>query len=502
MGAQTNDKVADADGVIFNFENSFARELDGFFVPCEAAKVPEPRLLLFNRPLAEELYLNPSELNTSMGAEIFSGNQPPQGAAPLAQVYAGHQFGNFSPQLGDGRALLLGEIIDKAGIRQDIQLKGSGQTPFSRRGDGKAALGPVLREYLISEAMYALGVPTTRSLAAVSTGEKVFRETPLPGAVLTRVASSHLRVGTFEFFAARGEFDKVRRLADYAIARHYPELVDAENPFLGFFKSVAQAQLSLVAHWMSIGFIHGVMNTDNTAISGQTIDYGPCAFMDTFSPTTVFSSIDVQGRYAYGNQPSIIIWNLCRLAETLVPLIDEDKSLAIELVTEEVKALESEFKSVSLNFMRYKIGLNTKENGDFELVQGLLNAMQEGEADFTLTFRRLSQAIRGESNSIRHLFNNPTLFDLWERDWRSRLGRETFSPEERATKMDKVNPVYIPRNHKVEEALSMAVDDGDLSAFESILSTVSAPFVEVSGREGYAEPAPKTTVPYRTFCGT
>ena len=502
MTAQTNDKIVDGDGVTFNFENSFARELDGFFVPCEAAKAPEPRLLLFNQPLAEELCLKSSQLNTSMGAEIFSGNQPPQGAEPLAQVYAGHQFGNFSPQLGDGRALLLGEIIDKAGIRQDIQLKGSGQTPFSRRGDGKAALGPVLREYLISEAMFALGVPTTRSLAAVSTGEKVFRETPLPGAVLTRVASSHLRVGTFEFFAARGEFDKVRRLADYAIARHYPEVVDAENPFLAFFKSVAQAQLSLVAHWMSIGFIHGVMNTDNTAISGQTIDYGPCAFMDTFSPATVFSSIDTQGRYAYGNQPSILIWNLCRLAETLIPLIDDDKDAAVEIATKEVKGFEKEFKNIWLNLMRRKIGLNTEEEGDFELIQTLLNAMQEGEADFTLTFRRLSQVILGDRATIRDLFSNPAPYELWEAEWISRLQNETTQPGSRVSMMNKVNPIYIPRNHKVEEALSMAVEEGDLKEFQNLLSIVSEPFNEIAGQEKYIDPAPKTNVPYRTFCGT
>ena len=502
MTSQRDDTLVDTEEVIFNFDNSFARDLGGFFVACNAAKVPEPSLLIFNQPLAEELRLNSSKLETPFGAEIFSGNRTPNGATLIAQVYAGHQFGSFSPQLGDGRALLLGEIIDSAGKRQDVQLKGSGRTPFSRSGDGKAALGPVLREYLVSEAMHALSVPTTRSLAAVLTGEKVIRERPLPGAVLTRVASSHLRIGSFEFFAARGEFDKVHRLADYAIARHYPDLLHAEKPYLAFFKSVAHEQISLVAHWMSIGFIHGVMNTDNTAISGQTIDYGPCAFMDTFNPATVFSSIDVQGRYAYGNQPSIIMWNLCRLAETLVPLIDNDENRAIELVNDEVKAFESEFKSVWLNFMRHKIGLNNPENGDFELIQGLLNAMQEGEADFTLTFRRLSQAVRGESASIRHLFNNPTLYDLWERDWRSRLGREITSSEERATKMDEVNPVYIPRNHKVEEALSMAVNDGDLSGFETILSTVSAPFVEVLGREGYAEPAPKTTVPYQTFCGT
>ena len=502
MGTQTNDKLADADGVTFNFENSFARELDGFFVPCEAAKAPEPRLLLFNRPLAEELCLKSSELNTPIGAEIFSGNKLPQGAEPLAQVYAGHQFGNFSPQLGDGRALLLGEIIDKAGKRQDVQLKGSGRTPFSRGGDGKAALGPVLREYLISEAMYAIGVPTTRSLAAVSTGEKVFRETPLPGAVLTRVATSHLRVGTFEFFAARGEFDKVRRLADYAISRHYPEVVDAANPFLAFFKSVAHAQLSLVAHWMSIGFIHGVMNTDNTAISGQTIDYGPCAFMDTFSPATVFSSIDTQGRYAYGNQPSILIWNLCRLAETLLPLIDDEKDAAVELVTEEVHDFEREFKNIWLNLMRRKIGLNTEEEGDFELIQMLLNAMQEGEADFTLTFRRLSQAMLGDRASPGVLFSNPAPYDLWEAKWMSRLQNERIEPGRRVAMMDKVNPIYIPRNHRVEEALSIAVEEGDLTEFKNLLSIVSEPFNEIAGREKYAGPAPKTNVPYRTFCGT
>ena len=482
MSAQTNDKVAYAEGVTFNFENRFARELEGFFVPCEAAKAPEPRLLLFNLPLAEELCLKSSELDSSMGAEIFSGNQLPRGAAPLAQVYAGHQFGNFSPQLGDGRALLLGEIIDKAGTRQDIQLKGSGQTPFSRRGDGKAALVPVLREYLISEAMYALGVPTTRSLAAVSTGENVFRETPLPGAVLTRVASSHLRVGTFEFFAARGEFEKVRRLADYAIARHYPEAVNAENPCLAFFKSVAQKQLSLVAHWMSIGFIHGVMNTDNTSISGQTIDYGPCAFMDTFSPSTVFSSIDTHGRYAYANQPSIIIWNLCRLAETLLPLIDDDKDTAVEIAKEEVKGFEGEFTQLWTNLMRRKIGLNIEEEGDIDLVQGLLDAMQEGEADFTLTFRRLSQVILGDQTSIRDLFSNPAPYELWEAEWMSRLQREATQVESRVAMMDKANPIYIPRNHKVEEALTIAVEEGDLTLFENILSVVTEPFDEVSGR--------------------
>ncbi len=497
-----HNETFDINEVNFNFDNSFARELEGFFVPCKASKVPEPSLLIFNQLLADELNLDARTLQTPLGAEILSGNQMPDGAFPLAQAYAGHQFGNFSPQLGDGRALLLGEIMDSQGRRQDLQLKGSGRTPFSRSGDGKAALGPVLREYLISEAMHALGIPTTRSLAAVTTGEKVFRETPLPGAVLTRVSSSHLRVGTFEFFAARGETDKVRRLADYAIARHYSEALDAENHYLSFLKSVASAQISLVAHWMSIGFIHGVMNTDNTAISGQTIDYGPCAFMDTFSPMTVFSSIDVQGRYAYGNQPPIIMWNLIRLAETLVPVIHDDENYAIELLTEEAENFESAYKDIWLTYMLPKIGLHTMKKGDFDLIQGLLNAMQEGEADFTLTFRRLSDVIRGKHPSARKLFSNPSLYDLWERDWLSRLKQEPASSEELAAKMDKVNPIYIPRNHEVEEALSRAVDQRDLSAFENILSVVSAPFNEVPGHERYAEPGPKTSVPYQTFCGT
>ncbi|MDB3953571.1 YdiU family protein [Alphaproteobacteria bacterium] len=496
------DKIQDPEYVDFNFDNSFARELEGFFVPCKPSTVPEPSLLIFNQPLAEKLSLDTSALQGPLGAEIFSGNRLPHGAIPLAQAYAGHQFGNFSPQLGDGRALLLGEIIDKRGERQDFQLKGSGRTPFSRSGDGKAALGPVLREYLISEAMHALGVPTTRSLAAVSTGEKVFREIALPGAVLTRISTSHLRVGTFEFFAARGQTDMVRRLANYAISRHYPMAHDADNTYLEFFKSVTSAQIKLVAHWMSIGFIHGVMNTDNTTISGQTIDYGPCAFMDTFSPKTVFSSIDLRGRYAYGNQPSILMWNLVRLAETLAPLVHTDKDHAVELLTEEAKNFKSAYNDIWLTHMRAKIGLNTEENGDSDLIQDLLNAMQEGEADFTLTFRRLSNAMRGDNTAVRKQFINSAQYDLWECEWHARLEREPASAEARATAMDKVNPIYIPRNHKVEEALSMAINNGNLSAFENILSAVSAPFEEVSGRESYTEPAPKTSVPYQTFCGT
>ena len=497
-----SDEMLDAEYVDFNFDNSFARELEGFFIHCDAAKVPKPSLLMFNQTLAEELSLDPQTLKTHLGAEIFSGNKLPQGAMPLAQAYAGHQFGNFTPQLGDGRALLLGEIIDARGNRQDVQLKGSGRTPFSRGGDGKAALGPVLREYMISEAMHALGVPTTRSLAAVTTGERVFRETEIPGAVLTRISDSHLRVGTFEFFAARGQTDMVRRLADYAISRHYPMVLETSDPYLEFFKSVASAQAALVAHWMSIGFIHGVMNTDNTAISGQTIDYGPCAFMDKFSLTTVFSSIDLQGRYAYGNQPSILMWNLMRLAETLIALVHVDEDRAIELLTDAAKNVATVYEGFWLAHMRAKIGLHTAEDGDYDLIQNLLNIMQEGEADFTLTFRRLSNAIRGEKAAVCEQFKDPDLFNFWETEWHPRLDREKVPIEDRAAAMDKVNPIYIPRNHKVEEALSAAVDADDLTLFEDMLSVVSAPFQEVFGRENFIEAAPITSVPYQTFCGT
>ena len=486
----------------FEFDNSFARELEGCYVPWDAEKVSEPRLLMFNCELAADLGLNVAALETPLGAEIFSGNRIPEGAKPLAQAYAGHQFGNFSPMLGDGRALLLGEIIDTCGKRHDIQLKGSGRTPFSRNGDGKAGLGPVLREYLIGEAMHALGVPTTRALAAVTTGDQVFRETALPGAVLTRIAASHLRVGTFQFFAARGETEIVRQLADYAIARHYPAAREADNPYLAFFIAVARAQALLVAEWMSIGFIHGVMNTDNTTISGETIDYGPCAFMDVYDPDTVFSSIDLQGRYAYANQPSILTWNLARLAETLIALVDPNKERAVELLTVGANEVSSLFVDAWLARMRLKIGLNSPEDNDYKLINGLLNAMHQGKADFTLTFRRLSDVLRGNGMPVRALFEDPAVFDAWEIDWRVRLGREKVSAKDCAGTMDQVNPIYIPRNHKVEEVLDAAVNHGDISDFQDMLSVVKKPFDEFSEQEGYAEPGDKTAVPYQTFCGT
>ena len=485
---------------LFNFDNSFARTFKGFFVPCQADPAVAPKLLQFNRSLAEELGLDPVALDSEAGLAIFSGNAIPEGAEPLAQAYSGHQFGGFAPQLGDGRALLLGEVIDTRHRRRDIQLKGSGPTPFSRGGDGKASLGPVLREYLIGESMHALGIPTTRALAAVTTGEDVYRETPLPGAVLTRIAASHIRVGTFQFFAANGGVDKVRELADYAIARHYPETADAENQYLAFFAAVADAQASLVAGWMNIGFIHGVMNTDNMTISGETIDYGPCAFMDTYAPDTVFSSIDRQGRYAYANQSVILSWNLTRLAETLVPLVDPDQDRAIELLTDAIQKIQPLYESHWLAGMRSKIGLATEDPQDEDLVNDLLWVMKDGQADFTLVFRRLAQALRGDSDAVQQLFEQSGAFDVWARRWRKRVKQEGVPAETSTQLMDRVNPIYIPRNHKVEEALSAAVDHADMKPFSKLLEVLIKPFDEVAGNEDYAEPVPNPH--YKTFCGT
>jgi len=486
----------------FNFDNSFARTFEGFFAPCQAAPAVAPKLLQFNHALAEELGLDPVALDSEAGLAIFSGNAIPEGAEPLAQAYAGHQFGGFVPQLGDGRALLLGEVIDTQQRRRDIQLKGSGPTPYSRGGDGKSSLGPVLREYLIGESMHALGIPTTRALAAVTTGEDVYRETRLPGAVLTRIAASHIRVGTFQFFAGHGGVDKVRELSDYDITRHYPDTADAENPYLAFFAAVADAQAALVTGWMSIGFIHGVMNTDNMTISGETIDYGPCAFMDTYAPGTVFSSIDARGRYAYANQPEILSWNLTRLAETLIPLVDPDKDRAIELLTNAIQHIQPLYETHWLAGMRSKIGLSTEDPHDLDLVNDLLWVMKDGQADFTLFFRGLSQALRGPSDAVQHLLEHSVAFDVWARRWRKRLKEDGVAAETSAQAMDRVNPIYIPRNHKVEEALAAAVDQEDMMPFSELLAVLSRPFDEVSGNEAYAAPAPVTDIPYKTFCGT
>ena len=485
----------------FNFDNSFARSLEGFFKPCQAEPATAPKLLQFNHALAKELGLDPVALDSEAGLAIFSGNATPEGSEPLAQAYAGHQFGGFSPQLGDGRALLLGEVIDTQQRRRDIQLKGSGRTPFSRGGDGLAAIGPVLREYLIGEAMHALGVPTTRALAAVATGKHVYREIALPGAILTRIAASHIRVGTFQYAGARGDILKVRELADYAIQRHYPDTSDAENPYLAFFAAVADAQAALVARWMNIGFIHGVMNTDNMTISGETIDYGPCAFMDKYAASTVFSSIDQYGRYAYANQPEILTWNLARLAETLIPHIDTKKERAIELLTETIECIQPLYESYWLSGMRSKIGLTTEDILDEELINDLLKIMEAGQADFTLVFRRLSKTLQGDSDAVRNLFKEPDAFNAWVVRWQKRLKQEDIVAETTAQAMDRVNPIYIPRNHKVEESLAAAVNQ-DMTPFTKLLEVVIQPFDEVEGNEAYAEPAPATNRRYQTFCGT
>ncbi len=488
---------------LFAFENSYATELEGFYVPWQGDVAPEPKIVQFNRDLALELRLDPEQLASPAGAAFFAGSEAPDGASPLAQVYAGHQFGGFSPRLGDGRALLIGELIDRHGARRDLQLKGSGRTPFSRGGDGKAVLGPVLREYLMGEAMHALGIPTSRALAAVTTGQEVMREGPQPGAVLARVAASHLRVGTFEFFAARGETDKVRQLADYAIERHYPELAAADDRYLGLLRGVSSRQAALVAQWLSVGFVHGVMNTDNMTISGETLDYGPCAFIDEYDPMAVFSSIDHQGRYAYGNQPAIAQWNLARLAETLLPLFDaEDDDEAVRLATGEIEAFPAIYEAFWLGMMRRKLGLSRGEDGDLDLVNDLHDVMAQHSVDFTLLFRGLADRLRGEGRATQALLDAPAALDPWLARWMTRLERDPRDREASADAMDRVNPVYVPRNHKVEEALQAASDTSDLEPFERLLGALERPFERRADLEEYEGGAPEDFGPYKTYCGT
>ncbi|APG83819.1 selenoprotein O and cysteine-containing [Sinorhizobium americanum CCGM7] len=487
----------------FPFDNSYARLPGNFYARVEPTPVAEPWLIKLNRPLAEELRLDIEALERD-GAAIFSGNMVPAGAEPLAMAYAGHQFGTFVSQLGDGRAILLGEVVDRNGKRRDIQLKGPGQTPYSRRGDGRAALGPVLREYIVSEAMHALGVPTTRALAATVTGQPVYREQILPGAVFTRVAASHIRVGTFQFFAARGDMESVKALADYVIDRHYPELKADENPYLGLLKSVAERQAALIARWLHIGFIHGVMNTDNMTISGETIDFGPCAFMDAYDPKKVFSSIDQFGRYAYANQPAIGQWNLARLAETLVTLFAPTADMAVNLANDALGAYGAIFQNHWLDGMRRKIGLSTAEEGDLELVHALLALMHKGGADFTLTFRRLAASAEdaGADAELAKLFQAPEALSPWLADWRRRLEREAPRPVERAAAMRAVNPAFIPRNHRVEQAIEAATENADFSLFEALLDVTSKPYEDQPGHAAYAEPPQPGEEVLQTFCGT
>lgn len=474
----------------WKFDNSYARLPEILFERTHPEPVGRPELVFFNRDLARSMGLDAGCLESS--AEIFAGNAVPAGAEPIAQAYAGHQFGHFT-MLGDGRAILIGEHLDPAGNRFDIQWKGSGRTGFSRRGDGRAALGPMLREYLVSEAMHALGIPTTRSLAVASTGETVYRDTPLPGAVLTRVASSHIRVGTFEFASANRDPQVLRSLADHTLRRHYPELEGAAQPHRALLDGVIDRQAVLVARWMLAGFVHGVMNTDNMALSGETIDYGPCAFLDTYDPETVFSSIDRQGRYAYGNQPRIAHWNLARFAESLVPLLDADEKRAVEIATESLSCFPERFETAWLAGMRAKLGLFNAEPGDAALVSRWLDVLARERRDFTLAFRELDPA--GSASGLARAGE-------WHAEWFARLSRQAESLEEARALMRRSNPAVIPRNHCVEEVLEAAVERNDFNSLRRLLEALSDPYTDGPEKMPFRDPAPAGSLPHVTYCGT
>jgi serine/tyrosine/threonine adenylyltransferase len=511
----------------FGFDNSYARDLPGFYVAWQPAPAPAPSVLFFNAGLADELGLDAALLGGPEGAAFFAGNSLPEDAQPIAQAYAGHQFGGFSPQLGDGRALLIGERIDRAGRRRDIAFKGSGRTPFSRGGDGKAAVGPMLREVLIGEAMHAFGIPTTRALAVAATGDRVYREHPLPGAVLTRVASSHLRVGTFQYFAAQGERDKLRQLADYTIARHDPALAGTPGRYLALLRAVAERQAGLIAQWVNVGFIHGVMNTDNMTLSGETIDYGPCAFMEAYDPAAVFSSIDHGGRYAYGNQPHIARWNLARLAETLLPLMVEAEAedeaavqAAVAQVTGVIDAFPGLYAAALLRGQRAKLGLGlglaqataagdadiADDADDTALAADWLALLHAQAVDFTLAWRRLADAAAGQEAPLRAMFAQPAALQAWLGRWQARCARDDAAggpgAQQRAARMRRVNPSTIPRNHRVEEALAAATA-GDMAPFHRLLAALRRPWDDAPELAPYTEPAPAAvTAGYQTFCGT
>jgi serine/tyrosine/threonine adenylyltransferase len=484
--------------------SSYASLPERFFARVAPTPVAEPGLVKFNHALAADLNLGVAVLDVHALGSLFSGNVLPPGTVPIAMAYAGHQFGHFVPQLGDGRAILLGEMHDRAGVRRDIQLKGCGRTPYSRSGDGRAALGPVLREYLVSEAMHALGVPATRALAAVTTGESVRREALVPGAILTRVAASHVRVGSFEYFAARGDVAAIQLLADYVIERHYAHLAQDKTPYLALLAEVVSRQASLIAGWMHVGFIHGVMNTDNMAVSGETIDFGPCAFVDAFDPAAVFSSIDERGRYAYANQPHAAAWNLARFAETLLPIIDSDQGRAVELASEVLMKFTTRFADRWLAGMRRKLGLSTEEEGDRALADDLLDVMHRNQADFTLTFRGLCAAAaeQPDETRVRRLFGNARDYDHWAQRWRARLARESMPPTMRVEAMRQVNPAYIPRNHRVEQMIVAAVERGDFAPFEELLAVLSQPYQEQPAFAAYANPPQPHERVLQTFCGT
>ena len=490
---------------LFPFENSYARLPGRFFRCLPPTPVASPRLIRLNETLAIDLGLSPAALSSLEATEVFAGNRIPEGAEPLATAYAGLQFGNWVPQLGDGRAILLGEVIGTDGIRRDIQLKGSGPTPFSRGGDGRAALGPVLREFVVSEAMAALGIPTTRSLAAVTTGESVMRESALPGAVLTRVAQSHLRIGTFQYFEAREDVEAIRMLADHALARHYPHQAASDDPYLGLLTAVVRRQAELIAQWQLIGFIHGVMNTDNASISGETIDYGPCAFMDTYHPETVYSSIDARGRYAYCNQPGIAHWNLARFAQSLLPLLGEEQEAALSRANQALACFPNCFEDAYLSGARQKLGFDVAREDDSELMSDLLDLMSENQADFTLTFRSLSEVSQSGTQGeapLRGLFKEPASLEAWLGRWRTRLAGERRPESKRCAAMRRANPAFIPRNHLVEEVIAAAVSEGDLRPFHQLMDVLSAPWDTVAEYERYAAPPRPEQIVHQTFCGT
>ena len=486
----------------FELSHSYADELPEMGVAWQAEPASDPQPIVVNNALADELGLDDAWLESGPGLGLLVGTALPDGTMPVAMAYAGHQFGGYSPLLGDGRALLVGELSRPDGSLVDVHLKGSGPTPFARGGDGRATLPAMLREFLIAEAMHALGVSTTRALAVVATGDDVIREGPATGAVLTRLASSHLRVGSFQYAAANGAGpDLVRRLADYAIERHYPALLGRDDRYLAFLESVLDAQAALIAKWMLAGFIHGVMNTDNMLVSGETIDYGPCAFLDRFDPSTVYSSIDRNGRYAFGNQPAIAQWNLTRLAETLLDLIDDDQGAAIAEATAVLKAFPDRYLHLWRQGMQAKLGLSTEDASDAARFDEFLNMMHDAKADYALTFRSLSDVLRGDDSALRSMIGDPGL-DAWIAGWRQRISDEGADLGDVARRMDQTNPLYIPRNHLVEEALDAASND-DLSPFTELLDVVTSPFDNRDGYARYAAPPDDAfTATYQTFCGT
>ena len=492
------------------FTNRYATLGDKFYVKTRPSPVADPVLIKFNQSLAQEMGLTTVDMDEQAITSLFAGNAVPKGAEPLAMVYAGHQFGNFVPQLGDGRALLLGDLVSPDGVSRDIHLKGSGQTAYSRNGDGRAALGPVLREYLVSEAMAKLGVPTTRALAAVTTGEQVVREQMLPGGIITRLATSFVRVGTFQYFSARNDLDAVRQLADYVIERNYPALSGMEQPYAALLQAVVDRQTALIAKWMQLGFIHGVMNTDNVSIAGETIDYGPCAFMDAYAHDRVYSYIDRNGRYAYHNQPAIGLWNLTRLAETLLPLLAENTDAAVEIAQDVLKTYQPTYDHTWLAGMRAKCGLMTDVDAaesadDRTLIEALFNTMAEHNADFTLLFFHLSQldaTASDKDNDCRRLFDDPDRFDAWAVQWRERLSKEKLDDAVRQANMRTVNPVYIPRNHQIEAAIRAAEDQGDLSVFHDLHEVLQNPFTQQAGKDRYTLPPEPDEEVKQTFCGT